>query len=200
MARLGVFGGTFDPPHVAHLILAAEARHQLGLDRVLWVLTPDPPHKADREITPWEDRLTLLESAISADPAFELSRVEIDRPSPHYAFQTMRLLRESYPGVALVNLMGGDELRDLPRWKQPMDFIAACDEIGVLRRPGDMIQVEALEQELPGLMDKVRFLDVLLLPISASEIRRRVRTSEPFRYFVPEGVYREILRRGLYSP
>jgi nicotinate-nucleotide adenylyltransferase len=200
MARLGVFGGTFDPPHVAHLILAAEARHQLGLDRVLWVLTPDPPHKADREITPWEDRLTLLESAISADPAFELSRVEIDRPSPHYAFQTMRLLRESYPGVALVNLMGGDELRDLPRWKQPMDFIAACDEIGVLRRPGDMIQVEALEQELPGLMDKVRFLDVLLLPISASEIRRRAKAGEPFRYFVPEGVYREILRRGLYSP
>ena len=108
MARLGVFGGTFDPPHVAHLILAAEARYQLGLDRVLWVLTPHPPHKEGQEITPCDERLALLEAAIGDDSAFELTRVDIDRPPPHYAFQTMRLLRGTYPGEVLVNLMGCD--------------------------------------------------------------------------------------------
>ena len=92
--RYGVFGGTFDPPHIGHLVLAAEALNQFGLDRVLWVLTPEPPHKSERLITDLGVRLEMLRAAIGEDPDFELSRVDIDRPPPHYAVDTMAVLRE----------------------------------------------------------------------------------------------------------
>src|SRR4030042_4938152 len=100
--RLGIFGGTFDPPHVGHLILADEARVQLGLERVLWVLTPNPPHKMDQAITPLVDRLDMLRAALGDALHFELSRVDIDRPPPHYAVDTVRLLRRHHPDDTLV--------------------------------------------------------------------------------------------------
>ena len=133
--RVGIFGGTFDPPHVGHLILAAEARDQLGLDRVLWVVTPDPPHKAGRTITPLLTRLDLVEAAICQDSQFEISRAEIDRPGPHYSVDTVEILARTYPQAELFYLMGGDSLHDLPTWKRPRQFIAALDGIGVMRRP-----------------------------------------------------------------
>ncbi len=136
MLRLGIFGGTFDPPHIAHLILAAEAVDQMALDKVLWVLTPFPPHKTDKEITPCAQRLELLQAAIAGDSRFELSRVEIDRQPPHFALDTVTLLHQAYPGSRLVYLMGGDSLADLPVWYKPQQFVAACDEIGVMQRPG----------------------------------------------------------------
>src|SRR4030067_875751 len=95
--RLGVFGGTFDPPHQAHLILADEARHQLGLERVLWVLTPDPPHKEGQVISPWQVRLELLAAALDSDTAFEISMVDVERPPPHFAFETIQILQQRNP-------------------------------------------------------------------------------------------------------
>lgn len=114
--RLGIFGGTFDPPHIGHLILAAEALAQLELDRVLWVLTPNPPHKTRRSLTPVALRYELLRAAFEADPAFVISWVDLDRPPPHYAVDTMRLLRQDHPRDRLVYLMGSDSLDDLPLW------------------------------------------------------------------------------------
>ena len=111
--RIGIFGGTFDPPHVGHLILAAEARDQLDLDCVLWVVTPDPPHKTTRALTPLETRLVMVHAAIDGDERFQISRIEIDRPGPHYSADTVRILAEEYPGSQLYYLMGGDSLRDL---------------------------------------------------------------------------------------
>src|SRR5512135_475432 len=90
--RIGIFGGTFDPPHIGHLILAAESRDQLRLDRVLWVVTPDPPHKTGRAISPLATRLALLQAALGADEGFEISRAEIDRPGPQYSVDTVRIL------------------------------------------------------------------------------------------------------------
>ena len=116
--RLGVFGGTFDPPHLGHLILAAEACSKLELERLLWVLTPDPPHKLDRKITPLEHRLAMVTLAIQDTPAFELSRVEIDRPGPHYMVDTLGLLMKAHPSAELVLLIGGDSLSDLPTWQR----------------------------------------------------------------------------------
>ena len=197
--RLGIFGGTFDPPHQAHLILADEARHQLGLERVLWVLTPDPPHKEGQVISPWQVRLELLAAALDGDISFEISRVEIERPPPHFAFDTMQILREHNPGAELICLMGGDSLRDLPTWKRPLDFLAACHAVGVMRRPGDAIDLTELEHELPGLSEKVIFVASPLLQISSCEIRRRVASGEPVRYYLPRGVYEIILDRGLYQ-
>ena len=105
--RIGVFGGTFDPPHIAHLILADECRHQLELDRVLWVLTQTPPHKLGQVISPLEQRLALLQAALAGEGAFQISRADIDRPAPHYAVDTLRILRTENPTDSLVYLMGG---------------------------------------------------------------------------------------------
>ena len=198
MGRLGVFGGTFDPPHIAHLALAAEALRQLGLERVLWVLTPVPPHKPGHAITPVETRLELVRAAIRGEPRFELSRVDIDRPPPHYALDTVRRLRETYPGAELVYLMGGDSLRDLPNWHQPQEFVAACHALGVMRRPRTRLDLERLADSLPGLLDKVRFYNAPRLDISASDIRRRVHLGHPYLYMLPATVGEIIAAQGLY--
>ncbi len=145
MQTIGIFGGTFDPPHIGHLILAAEAHAQLGLDRLLWVLTPDPPHKQDRVITLLEHRLAMVRLALADAPEFELSTVEMDRPGPHYALDTVKIIADQNPGANLVYLMGGDSLRDLPLWHRPADFVKACHFIGVMRRPGDNIYLAGLE-------------------------------------------------------
>ena len=199
MKKLGLFGGTFDPPHLGHLILAAEAHHQLALDCVLWVLTPEPPHKSGLIISAWQTRMQLLEAAIGSDPGFAISRVDIARPPPHYAFETVRLVKQEYPDDELVYLMGGDELRDLATWKQPADFVAACDAIGVMRRPADAVDLLALEREFPGVTEKVWFLAAPLIEISASEIRRRIGSGQPVRYFLPQPVYDLILEQKLYQ-
>ena len=198
MQSVGIFGGTFDPPHIGHLILAAEGRAQLGLDRLLWVLTPDPPHKLDQPIAPLEHRLAMVKLAIADDPSFELSTVEMDRPGPHFALDTVNILTEQNPGVDLVYLMGGDSLRDLPTWHRSVDFVSACHAIGVMRRPGDAIDLPALEKILPGLTAKVRFVDAPLLDIAAHEIRERIAGGRPFRCFLPPGVYEYIVKRNLY--
>ena len=196
--RLGIFGGTFDPPHVGHLILAAEASAQLGLERVLWVLTPYPPHKVNQPITSLEDRLDLLMSALDDDPAFELSRVDIDRPAPHYAVDTLTLLREQYPQAVLVYLMGGDSLVDLPLWHRPGDFVHSCDEIGVMLRPGHAMNLDILEARLPGLRARARLVRAPLLEISSSDVRRRIAQGQPYRYLLPDSVYQMVNDRHLY--
>jgi nicotinate-nucleotide adenylyltransferase len=196
--RIGIFGGTFDPPHVGHLILAQECAAQLKLDRLLWVLTPVPPHKRDRGVTPLRDRLALVRAAISQDGTFELSRVEIDRPGPHYAVDTLALLRQEHPQAELIYLMGGDSLRNLPDWNEPLTFMWTCNEIGVMRRPGDQIDMHALESLLPGISNRVYFIEAPLLEISSTEIRERIAAGQPYRYYLPPSVYRLIEKRGLY--
>jgi nicotinate-nucleotide adenylyltransferase len=200
MAMLaGIFGGTFDPPHIGHLILAAEARARLGLDRLLWVLTPDPPHKQGQPITPLAQRLAMVKLAIAGNRYFELSTVEINRPGPHFALDTVRLIANRMPGAGLVYVMGGDSLRNLPTWHRPADLVASLRLIGVMRRPGDAIDLPALEKLVPGLTERVRFVDSPLLDISSREIRQRVAAGLPYRYFLFPPVYQYIKRRGLYT-
>ena len=197
--RVGIFGGTFDPPHLGHLILASEANDQLHLNRMLWVLTAMPPHKPGALISPLEDRLAMLKLALEDEAAFQLSTVDIDRPGPHYTSETVKLLAHSYPAAELVFILGGDSLHDLPGWHNPMELIAACSEIGVMRRPVDAIDLSSLEQKLPGLSSKVKFVDAPLLEISSHEIRERASGGRPFRYFVPPSVHNYILDHHLYQ-
>jgi len=197
--RIGIFGGTFDPPHLGHLILASEALAQLDLARLLWVLTPTPPHKLDQTITPLQHRLAMLRAAIEGEPAFELSRVEVERPGPHYMLDTLKLLADKNPGAELVLLLGGDSLHDLPAWHRPADLVAACDQIGVMNRPGDSIDLAELEAQVPGLAAKVRFIAAPLLEIASREIRRRVAQGGPFRYYLPAAVYEYIRSNELYK-
>jgi nicotinate-nucleotide adenylyltransferase len=196
--RLGIFGGTFDPPHFAHLALAAEAQYQLQLTRILWVLTPIPPHKKLHTISPVTDRLAMLSAAIAGNPGFELSRIEIDRPPPYYAADTLHLLHQQHPKDELVYLLGSDSLQDLPAWQRPQEFLEGCDALGVMHRPGAIPNLTDLEAKLPGLQAKIEWISAPLLQISAREIRRRATAGEPFRYYLPESVYFQIIARGLY--
>jgi nicotinate-nucleotide adenylyltransferase len=195
---IGIYGGTFDPPHLGHLILAAEALQQLQLNRLLWVLTPKPPHKPGRPITPLPHRLEMLRRAIADTPGFELSTIEMDRPGPHYTAQTLEILRGQFPAADLAFLVGGDSLRDLPRWYRPQDILAACRFIGVMRRPGDSIEPDTLDSILPGLGGKIRFVDAPRLEISSSTIRQRIASGGHFRYYLPASVYDYIQQNNLY--
>jgi nicotinate-nucleotide adenylyltransferase len=196
--RLGVFGGTFDPPHIGHLILACESLSQLDLQKMLWVLTASPPHKQQESVSAVEHRLAMLRLAIGDDPAFQLSDADMRRPGPHYTYDTMKLLGREYPNAELILILGGDSLHDLPGWYRPADLVAATHEIGVMRRPVDSIDLAALERELPGLTDKVRFVDAPLLEIASHEIRTRVQRGLPIRYFLPPRVYDYIVEHRLY--
>jgi len=200
MSTIGIFGGTFDPPHVGHLALASAARLQLGLDRLLWMLTPDPPHKLHQTIAPIAHRLAMVELALAGHPEFELSRLELDRPGPHYALDTVRLVQEQNSDSEIIYLMGSDSLRDLPSWYRPSDLVSALRYIGVMRRPDSDYDLPALEQILPGITAKVRFVDAPLVDISASEIRALAAAGKPFREFVTADVYDYIIEHGLYSP
>jgi nicotinate-nucleotide adenylyltransferase len=145
--RIGLFGGTFDPPHLGHLILASEAQFQLELTRLFWTLTPEPPHKQDQLITPIEHRLAMVNLAIADNPSFELSRAELDRPGPHYTLDTIRLVAEQNPDAEIVPVIGGDSLHDLPTWHHPQELLFAAHWIGVMRRPGESANLEEMERE-----------------------------------------------------
>jgi nicotinate-nucleotide adenylyltransferase len=196
--RLGIFGGTFDPPHVGHLILAMEAYDQLNLDKVLWVLTPNPPHKIGKLITPANDRLRMINASIAQDAAFVLSRVDIDRPGPHYMSETVNLLHQQFPEAELVFLMGGDSLHDLPTWHEPKEFIKECDRLGVMHRVGEKINLEFLESALPGISPKVEFIEAPILEISSKKIRQLISQGKPYRYYLLPSVYEIIQTNGLY--
>lgn len=196
--RIGIFGGTFDPPHLGHLILAMEACDQLNLDKLLWMVTPDPPHKQNLTITPVEIRMDLIEAAIQEDPKFEVSKVEMERPAPQYAVDTIRALKTLYPSASLIYLMGGDSLHDLPEWHHPQRLVEISDGLGVMRRPGDLVDLTVLEEQLPGITKKVSFVDAPLLEISSRQIRQRICNHRPFRYYLPRKVYEMILELELY--
>ncbi|KAF0110291.1 MAG: nicotinate-nucleotide adenylyltransferase [Chloroflexi bacterium] len=196
--RIGIFGGTFDPPHVGHLILAEECQTQLSLDRLLWVVTDNPPHKCYVSVSPIEARVALVDKAIQGSPAFQLSRVDIDRPGPHFAIDTVNILKTEYPGAEMFYLMGGDSLHDLPTWNKPLNFIRICDGIGVMRRHADHVDLESLEKVLPGISMKVRIIEAPILEISSKQIRQRIAEGMGYRYYLRDAVYEAIRELGMY--
>lgn len=198
--RLGLFGGTFDPPHYGHLRLAQAARQQLRLNKVLWILTAAPPHKQGVPISPIGDRLAMVMAELADASPDELSRVDMDRPGPHYSVDTVALLARQFPSDELVFLMGGDSLRDLPTWHRPLDLLTYCS-LGVLRRPGDSVDsslLARLEERLPGISARVAFVEAPLLDIASHELRQRVRAGESLAGLVPESVAAIIRERNLY--
>ncbi len=196
--NIGIFGGTFDPPHLGHLILAAEALNQLQLTRVLWVISPQPPHKTEQTITAMEHRLEMLKQTILNSPGFELSMIEFSRPAPHYTVDTLDLLQSKYPAARLILLLGGDSLHDLPTWNRSNELLYAVHSFGVMRRPGDSIDMPLLESRLPGITARLRFFETPQLEISSSVIRQRIQTKGHFRYYLPTGVYDYIQKNALY--
>lgn len=195
---IGIFGGTFDPPHIGHLILADEARGRLALDSVRWVVTGVPPHKPDRPITPVEHRLAMVRMLMDQDAHFVLSTVEVDRPGPHYAAETLELLSQAESGQRWAYLMGKDSLRDLPTWHQPERLVELSAAIVVLNRPDIQVDLDHLDDLVPGLSDKLHYLQVPLIDVASSVVRRRVADGSPYRYLVPPPVAGYISEHGLY--
>lgn len=196
--RIGILGGTFDPIHIGHLILAEEARDLLHLDTVLLAPAADPPHKRQQGKSPASHRVRMVELAIADNPHLALSRIDIDRPGPHYTLDMLRLLREQYgPEAELYFLMGLDSLADLPTWHRPLELMQQCSLVA-LSRPGADFDWAALEMALPGVRSRVILLPMPLLEISGSDLRERARQGRPLRYQVPRQVEQYIAQHQLY--
>lgn len=196
--RLGIFGGTFDPPHLGHLILAETAADCLALGQVLFVPAADPPHKRASAIrAAAEHRLAMTALAIADNPRFALSRVDMDRPGPHYTVDMLHLLREQYPAAELFLLLGSDSLRDLPAWSRPAELIALAS-LGVMRRPGVEPDLDALEKVLPGLRACLHWIPAPPIDLASSAIADLVAAGRSVRYLVPDRVLDYITAYGLY--
>lgn len=196
--QIGLFGGTFDPPHLGHLILASEAAQQFHLERVLWALAPDPPHKLDQPITPLSQRLEMLKLAVAGNPVFEISYLEINRPGPHYTVDTVRALAAQTPDADLTLLIGGDSFHNFTQWRDPAAIVAQVRRVGVMLRPGAPYGMAELYAQIPGLEEKVEFLDALLQEISSSELRKRIAQGHSYRYYLPCTVYEYVEENRLY--
>jgi len=196
--RIGVLGGTFDPVHIGHLILAEEARDQLGLSIVYFVPAGDPPHKRDRRLAPVEDRVRMTELAIAGNAAFRVSRVDADRPGPHYTIDMVHIIQSQLaPGCELYFLMGFDSLVELPKWFQPAELVAACQLVALTRHDIEL-DWGKLDAALPGIRQRVTILDMPELEIASHQIQERVRSRRSIRYLVPESVCGYIGEKGLY--
>jgi nicotinate-nucleotide adenylyltransferase len=193
-ARVGMLGGTFDPPHLGHLVLAVEARWQLGLHRVLLVPAREPPHKPDPAMGQ-DLRVRLLRAAIAGEPGLEVSELELRREGPSYTADTLEELGAG--GDALWFLLGADALADLPRWHAPERILAAA-RLAVAPRAGQLPQELALlaEQVAPGRTD---LLDFPQIGVSSRMIRARMARGEPVRHLLPRGVEEVLRQEGLLA-
>ncbi len=198
MQRIGILGGTFDPPHMGHLILGEYAADALDLTHMLFVPAGDPPHKQQDAKTPVEHRLAMLRLALSDNGRFHISRADIDRPGPHYSVDMVRIIRQEYPNAEIYFVMGGDSLSDLPKWHLPDEFIRLC-KLAVMRRPGDSAASDMHDHVLPGLAERVVMIDAPLIDISGIHIRARVQAGHSIRYLVPEAVREYIQTSQLYN-
>jgi len=198
LPAFGIFGGTFDPPHVGHLILAESVCDALNLSQVLFVPAADPPHKHNLSITPIQHRLAMLQTAIAGNPRFAISDVDLARPGPHYTADTLRILREQHPNATLYFLLGGDSLYDLPTWREPDEIIAQA-KLAAMCRPGADLDLARLEAQLPGIAACVVFVDAPMIGISATTLRERMRRGHSIRYQVPEAIERYITDNRLYK-
>jgi nicotinate-nucleotide adenylyltransferase len=197
--RIGLFGGTFNPPHIGHLILASEALSQMELDSLYWVLTPDPPHKKGQVITDAGLRKEMVKAVIKDFQEFTFSEIEFKRPGPHFAVDTVREFKLSRPDAQIYYLLGGDSLNDLPTWHDPTGFIRECTRIVVMLRVNEEPDWKMLDQKLPELCQKTVFLKTPIIEISSNDLRERVKNGRPWLPYVTPGVGKIIQESQIYK-
>ncbi len=185
--KVGILGGTFDPPHLGHLIAAQDAVMVLGLDRVLFIPAGTPPHKRDRSRSPAEVRLAMTRAAVAGDPRFLVDPRETQRAGPSYTVDTLVELRGAMPDARLFLLVGADQYRELETWHRAAEIRSLC-QVVVLDREGAASPREPADQRVA----------VTRIDVSASEVRARVRLGHPIRYLVPPAVEALIEERQLY--
>jgi nicotinate-nucleotide adenylyltransferase len=196
--RLGLLGGTFDPPHIGHLLLAETARVALHLDRVLFLPVGDPPHKAGQVISPAQHRIAMTRLAIQDNPAFGVDTTDVDRPRPHYTFTLLPLIQKTYSRADLWLILGSDSLRDLPQWYCPEALLEQC-RLVVLERPGIVLDWAQLERELPGLRERLDWVSGPSVYVSGTMMREYAAAHRSLRYLVPEPVLTYLNEHQLYQ-
>lgn len=188
--RIGVFGGTFDPIHIGHLVAGMNVRHDLVLDLVLFVVAHDPWQKADQDVTSSEDRLQMVRLAVDGRKGLEACDVEIERGGTSYTADTLVTLRDRHPGAELFLIIGQDQAANLPTWDR-IDLIRDQARLVVVRRPG------AGGGSVPDGWEHLD-VEIPLLDVSSSDIRERVAAGRPLDWLVPDRVVRYARERGLY--
>jgi nicotinate-nucleotide adenylyltransferase len=202
--NVGILGGTFDPPHNGHLIVAQDAALALGLDRILFIPAARPPHKQNVTISPAELRAGMLRRAIEGDPRFGLDLLELERTGPSWTVDTLRALSQGSPGTRWTLLMGVDQYAEFGSWREPGE-IRGLARIGVLSRSGLSGGVVAAgaadlaQLRTTPLPDGDMQVEVTRIDISSTQIRARVAAGLPIRYLVPAAVEDFIFETGLYS-
>ena len=196
---VGVFGGTFDPIHHGHLVIAEEAREALGLEQVRFVPAAGSPFKTDRPVTPAPHREAMVEAAIAGNPAFTCSRLELERPAPSYTVDTLLAIAAAGVGPdRLWLILSSEALAGFPRWREPSRILAIA-RLAVVPRGGfDPLGPAWVAEHFPGREDRFAFLAGPLLPISGSVVRRRAAAARSVRYLVPDAVARYIAEHALY--
>jgi nicotinate-nucleotide adenylyltransferase len=196
MSGIGFLGGTFDPPHLGHLLLAETALEALNLKRVVFIPVGQPTHKTT--MTPANHRLAMTQAATLADERFEVASIDIDRPPPHYTADLIPLLDAKWPAQKLTLLLGGDSIAELPTWHDPQRLIHSISIAG-LQRPGYKIMWEEINQVIPQAQQKIKMFTGPAIFISSTAIRNDLAQGRCFRYLIPAGVREYINRHNLYQ-
>lgn len=197
--EIGVFGGTFDPVHSGHLIVAEEVREKLKLAEIIFVPAGEPWLKDGRDIASANHRIAMLRRALRGNPYFKLSTIEVKRPGPSYTLETMAFFRQKFGKKAnLYFILGSDALADLPRWKEPERLIEICQLVAFINPSLPALSLASLESQLPGLNSRVIWIEVPQVEISSSKIRQRRAEGLSIRYLVPQAVEKYILANKLY--
>lgn len=197
MQRLGIMGGTFDPIHIGHLVTAEAARHEFSLERVFFVPSGNPPHKRGT-VSPGEHRYLMTLLATAANPAFYLSRVEIDREGYSYTYDTVRYFLDQHGPCEIYFITGADAIRDIPSWHRHQELLQISHFVAATR-PGFRLE-DYLNREHFSLseLQSIHLLEVPSLAVSSTDVRKRVQAGHPIRYLVPEGVEHYIHKHRLY--
>ena len=189
---VGLFGGSFNPPHVAHLVVAEVVRDQFGLDEVWWIPNATPPHKPNDELVAVQHRLTMTERTVEGNPAFRVCGVEVERDGVSYTVETLRVLQDQHPDTDFALILGSDSLDHFADWHRP-DEIAERVPLIVYKRPG---AIESVAN--PRFANNVQYAAAPVMEISGTEVRARRRADRSIRYLVPEAVRSYIHTHSLY--
>jgi nicotinate-nucleotide adenylyltransferase len=187
MNRIGILGGTFDPPHIGHLIIAQEVANQLALEQVWFIPTYEPPHKSVATVNV-DSRINMLQLALADNERFKLNTIEIERSGKSFTIDTMKSLKETYPETAFYFIIGADMVEYLPKWHKIEELIEVVQFVGV-KRSG-----YKLDSSYP-----IQLVDIPLIDISSTLIRKRIQQNEPIKYLVPDSIYTYIKEHGLYE-
>ncbi len=198
--RVGIMGGTFDPIHIGHLVIAEAAREQLALSEVIFIPAAQPPHKAGREVAPAEHRLHLVQLATESNPFFRVLDVEMKREGPSYSYDTLRALVETHgESTDFYFIVGGDEMNTILTWHRISELFALCRFAAARRQGAPLSLLEVRERLGEEVLARIHSVQAPELEISSTDIRRRLREGRSIRYLVPEKVEAYICKEGLYQ-